>query len=240
MNIVIGVLTHNVITGLRLSLLEETVHSLRRAFVDAPLLVFDNGSVDGTAEVVAEQFGGICYESKDENHTPGRGRNILMSLLQRPPAVADFAAIKPDDLVVLSDDDMRWKPEAGDVLTRFWSEALDDIALDDVALVSGLLEPIYDWNTPRGVVESGGVKALWRDSAPAAAWCFPARHWDIIGPLREQLDGIGEDYHACLRIRGKNMRVCQLDLAEHLGAGLSTWGNVAGDGKPLDREKWGI
>lgn len=227
MRVAIGILTHNPLSSLRFALLEQTINSLRAAFDESErvIRILDNGSTDGSADVLAD-LGAIRYEPGDGNSSPGRGRNVLMGeLLKGDP-----------ELVVLSDDDVTWKPEAGAFLRSFWS-----CAPDDVAILSGLLEPEWDWNTPRGIVDAGDVRALWRDSAPAAAWTFRARAWSDIGPLREIIDGLGEDYHACLRLRGANLRVAQADLAEHAGCGYSLLGN---DGhyrdKPLDRQKWGI
>jgi hypothetical protein len=35
--------------------------------------------------------------------------------------------------------------------------------------------------------------------------------------------------------------VCQIDLADHVGEEVSTWGNASYTyAEPLDREKWGI
>ena len=139
------------------------------------------------------------------------------------------------NLVVLSDDDVEWRPEAGCVLTEFWAAAPEDLVL-----VSALLEPDWPWNKPEGTIEAGGHRALVRASTPAAAWCFPLANWTRIFPLREVIDDLGEDYEACLRIRDAGGRVAQLDLAVHLGAEFSLHGNRAGmdSPRPLDRSAW--
>ena len=44
-------------------------------------------------------------------------------------------------------------------------------------------------------------------------------------------------------LRGYGCKIAQMDLAEHIGWGFSTHGNDADqhlDGKPLDRDKWGV
>ncbi len=235
----VGVLTHNAIATGRFELLEGTIASLRVAFPGCEPLVLDNGSTDGTAEYVAELPGGVAYVPDDGNTTPGRGENQLVKrLLLATPGLPDAftiggRAVGGADIIVCSDDDMSWHPGADDVLRRFWAEAPEDIVL-----LSGLLEPVWDWNTPRGIVEAGGVRALWRDSAPNAALTFRAADWKKFGPFEETF---GQDHKACVAIRERGGRVAQVDLADHAGWGYSSWGNEAIKGaRKLDREKWGV
>ena len=230
----VGVLTYNALTSLRWSLVEQTVASLQRAFPGSVPVVFDNGSEDGSEELVRQLLGcdRIIRPCLDGNRTPGRGRNELMRVL------CDRGDLSKD-IVVLSDDDVRWSDGAELTLSKFWTEAPGDLMI-----LSGLLEPDWPWNKPVGLIECGGVKALERESAPAAAWTFRMRDWIwFFGPLKESLDGDGEDFEACKRIRARGFRVAQIDLAEHLGEGYSQIGNDKARqmaGQPLDREKWGL
>lgn len=244
----VGVLSHSCVSNLRFELLDQTLRSLIIAFEPVePVVVIDNGSKDGSTDVVAElvkntmphwqrrmpvhrlvQFAlrsFIRYMPPDGNHSPGRGRNVLVEHIVR-----EF----DPEYIVLSDDDMLWNADARNHLFRFMHNAPKDIAI-----VSGLLEPEWDWNTPRGLVEAGGEKALWRDSAPGAAWCLRAEDWGTIGPLNESPTG-SEDFDACVKLRSKGLRVAQMDLAKHLGEKVSTLNNTAGPGRPLNRKKWGL
>lgn len=231
----VGVLTHNAIVNMRFDLLEETVRSLHVAFGDKPR-VFDNGSDDGTGDVLSarnEHVAGVympCASGHEacggRRHTPGLGTNLLVGELQ-------CWSPRHQAIVVLSDDDMSWGADAGSRLTEVWKHAPED-----VVIVSSLLEPDYPWSTPREVVQCGSERILVRDSCPAAAWTFRARDWGLFGPVQEEF---GQDVAACEALRAKGYRVAQIDLAEHLGRGRSTWGNEAVDfARPLDREKWGI
>jgi hypothetical protein len=141
------------------------------------------------------------------------------------------------EALVCSDDDVVWKADAASFLADWMAEAPED-----VAVLSGLLEPEWSWNTVRGVVDSGGRRALWRDSAPGAAWCYRRRHMGLIFPIGEVLrEDLGEDYEACLKLRAAGYRVAQADLAEHVGVGRSTHGNASETwAKPLDRARWGV
>jgi len=233
MNFLIGVLTRNAVSSLRWGLLECTLSTLQHAFTGHPIIVLDNDSDDGSDESVRQlDVARILYHSTDGNTSPGRGRNELMK------AYGTWGWDCADDVVVLSDDDVQWRDDALHILQEFWSHAPDDLVI-----LSCLLEPDWPWNTPRELVECGSVKALVRDSAPAAAWTFRLRDWDKIGPLKESLDGDGEDFDACKRLNKLGLRVAQIDLAEHIGEGYSQIGNDKARqiaGRPLDREKWGL
>lgn len=234
MNFLVGVLSHNAVSTLRCRLLERTLWSLENAFTGRTLLVLDNDSPDGSGEWVRALRSAalrVLYHSPDGNTSPGRGRNELMR------ALAPFAR-GGDDIVVLSDDDVLWANYAEARLRRFWAAAPADLII-----LSGLLEPDWPWNTPRELIECGGVKALVRDSAPAAAWTFRLGDWGNLGPLLETTDGEGEDFDACQRLRAAGFRVAQIELASHIGEGYSQLGHDADRkiaGRPLDRERWGL
>lgn len=239
--VAVGVLTYNALDFDRVGLLEQTLRSVERAFPRADRYVLDNGSTDGTGDVLAELTGGehavwSWYRMLPRTYamggkikprtTPGAGQNRLVE--QMWPVV-----YCPYDIIVLSDDDMLWHEGAQDKLKRFFVDAPDD-----VELVSGFLEPEWPWNTVRGVVEAGGVRGLWRDNAPGCAWAFKPPFWRNFGPMDEEL---GQDVKACKRVIAAGLRVVQLDLAEHKGWGHSTIGNEAIKAStPLDREKWGV
>ena len=113
--------------------------------------------------------------------------------------------------------DMLWRPGWRDRLQAWWETAPSDV------LVTGChIEAEYPWNTITGVVE-GSERALERDSSGAASWSFRRVDFPTIFPIPEQTQGHG-DVPACQRILGLGGRICQLDLAEHVGA-ESTWGN---------------
>jgi len=238
---------------LRFELLEQTVRSIEKAFPTSELFLLDNGSTDGSWDAVEELLGpkGIeCAEcgrvqqrgrwhvnnkpgEPEGNYTPGAGYHRLYYHMfghtQGGQAVAPYW--------VWSDDDMLWRPGAEEKLRLFWAEAPKSIAI-----VSGLLEPVWHWNTPRETVEYGGVRALVRDSAPGAAWTF-GRTCPIPIPCRSELHDFGCDYESCKLLRSRGFKVAQMDLADHIGWGYSTHGNDANehvDGRPLDREKWGV
>jgi glycosyltransferase involved in cell wall biosynthesis len=234
-DVAVGVLTYNALSSLRLPLLERTLASIEKAFPVADRILFDNGSTDGSIDWCLDFCGTNdwrCSWHAGDNTSAGAGRNKIHALM-RFGSLLGVA-----DVFVFSDDDMEWKPGAQDKVVEIWKNAPADIAI-----VSGLLEPVWHWNTPRETVKCGSVPVLVRDSCSAAAWTMRADAWQHVGPLRETMDELGEDYDACQRIAEVDFRVAQVDLAEHIGWGYSLHGNDADqhlDGRPLDRERWGV
>ena len=227
--LVIGVVTYNVLVGLRDDVLLRTIQSINVAFPGCEKILLDNGSSDSTEEFIresheiSENWQVIFYKPEDGVNTPGRGLNELAKhILKREP-----------DVMVLSDDDILWKPEAGKTLKKFWSARWDD-----PIILGCLFEPDWHWNTPRELIIRGEVKALVRDSCPSAAWTFLSVNAHKILPVSE---AFGHDYEKCMDLKEKNLRVAQIDLAEHLGWGLSSHGNDAIEvAKPVNRKKWGL
>jgi glycosyltransferase involved in cell wall biosynthesis len=217
--VVAVVLTHQALTFDRLTMLSDTVQSLREA---DEVLIVDNGSTDGSA-VRVEDLGGFAYRPADGVSTCGRGMNICMTI-----------ASKRGDVVVFSNDDIVWRAGWRAQLEAFWAGAPDDIKI-----ASGLLEIDYPWNKPRGVVDAGGVRGLVRETVPGGAWTLRSSDWPLVGPVPEKRGW--DDVPTCHRVNGKGWRCVALDLSDHAGEGSSTWGNgSAAFGQPLDREAWGL
>jgi hypothetical protein len=246
------VVTFNPIATMRFELLERTVRSIEKAFPLSELFLLDNCSTDGSWDAVCELLGEAtlakCLEcarpqrgrwhasrvsgDPEINHTPGAGRQRLWSAM--------FAHVYHEQAPfwVWSDDDMLWRPGAEQTLRDFWRAAPEDIWC-----VSGLLEPVWHWNTPRETVEAGGVKVLVRDSAPGAAWTFRNPRAIHLISRDPELLTFGYDHKCCVLHRKEGTRVAQIDLAEHIGWGRSTHGNDAPEHpstRPLDRKKWGV
>ena len=215
MKVVAGMLTYNAVTYGRLDLARGCARSL--AAEADELIVWDNGSTDATRKWV-EVIGGHLYDSPDGITTCGRGMNMLAS-----------ACAKRGDIVILTSDDMFWRPGWRQVVEDFWAAAHDK-----VALLSGLLEPEYPWSTPVGAYTAGGVTGLLRPSLPGSGWTFRSRDWPTIGPVPETRGH--DDVPTCERLVRDGHLLVAVDIADHLGEEVSTWGNQSGQyAKPLDR-----
>ena len=220
MTVAVGVLTHNVYEHKRLKQFKRTLRSLAAQSPDAFYIV-SNGSTDGTAEYVAS-LGGTVVD--DPITSCGHGMNVTLSILAESGC----------DIAVFSNDDIEWKPGSLAALEAFLTDAPPDIII-----ASGLLEDDYPWNTVIERVEYGGQVALVRKTAPGGTWALRSHDWTLVRPVPES-PGY-DDVPTCERLRDKGYRVCQLDLATHIGKKVSTWGNASEKlGKPLDRKAWGI
>lgn len=205
MKIVAGMLIHNAITHDRLEIAKEAVWSL--ASEADEVIVWDNGSTDGTQDWVAS-IGGHCDVPADGNTTGGRGMNNVAT-----------AAAKRGDIVVLTADDMIWRPGWRSVVEEFWSHVDRK-----VAIFCGLLEPEYPWSVPEGGIRVNTVHALIRPTVPGSAWTFRSRDWfEAIGPVPEVKGH--DDVPTCKRLVDRNWLLCAADLAEHRGEDRSVWGN---------------
>lgn len=221
-----AVMTHNPLAGLRLGLVERTLASAQEAFSSWGRVLLDNGSTDGSLQelaVLSTRYGATMVRREGfENTTPGAGRSCLLRALDA-------------ELLVLSDDDIEWKPWAGTWVKAMWNGPVPD----DLVIICGLLEPEWHWNLPRSTLDlAGGRRVLVRDSVPGAAWTVSRGRLRHLSPVPEEF---GYDSKVCARLREQGWRVAACDLAEHIGWGASTHGNDANRRAiPLDRARWGV
>jgi hypothetical protein len=215
MKVVAAMLIHNAISHDRLDMAKENAWALS-AEADE-LIVWDNGSTDGTADWVAS-IGGTCDVPADGVTTGGRGMNN-----------AATAAAKRGDVVVLTADDMFWRPGWREIVETFWTHADPRIAL-----FCGLLEPEYPWSVPEGGVNVGGVGGLIRPTVPGSGWTFRSKDWlEFIGPVPETQGK--DDVPTCRRLVDWGRLLVAADLAEHRGEDRSLWGNQSYKyARPLD------
>ena len=121
-----------------------------------------------------------------------------------------------------------------DKLAAFWQDAPEE-----VKLCSLILEPVYPWNTIRGTLDAGGLRALLRDSVGGCSWSFRASDWPTIGPLPQVMPG--EDLQICQKLVSQGYYLAALDLGEHVGEKVSAWLNESWKyAQPLDRARWGV
>jgi glycosyltransferase involved in cell wall biosynthesis len=215
LKVAVCVLTYN-----RKDFFLRTIGSLK--YPDHPYhpVIVDNGSKDGTAEIV-KGIGGICNTSG--NHTTGRGMNI---------AIDEAMKYKPD-IILFSADDFEYRKGYLARLVNFWRNVPDD-----VIMASCYLEPLWDWNEIIKVDTAGERYAI-RTSIPGSNWSFRASDVDKIFPVPEKTGG--EDLSTCERLRQQRYRLAALDLVKHIGEEHSAWGNQSWTyAEPLDKVALGF
>lgn len=216
MKVAIGLLTYN-----RKDLFLRTYSSLYDAAHDFTLHMVDNGSTDGTADIVAG-LGGFCNRS--ENHSTGYGMNLAIG-----------ACLETDaDLIVFTADDYQYRKGWLWKLVKFWNEAPAD-----VAIATCHLEPHWAWNEISEADNAGGQRYVLRASIPGSNWIFHRKIAPLIMPIKEQTGG--EDLQVCERLRTSGYKLAALDLAVHIGERQSAWGNESWRyAKPFDYERYGF
>lgn len=216
LKVAICVLTYN-----RRSLFVRTMGSLLNSGYAFNPVIVDNGSTDGSADIVKE-MGGIL--NKSDNHKTGYGMNL---------AVKEAMKHEPD-IILFTADDFLYRKGFLDMLISFWKEAPDD-----VVMASCYLEPLWDWNQVTETDIAGGQRYAIRDSIPGSNWSFRVRDLDKIFPVPEKTGG--EDLETCHRLRREGHRLAALDLVDHIGEEQSAWGNQSWRyAKPLDKQLLGF
>lgn len=211
MKVAACVLTRNQYEHGRRDLFERTVASLQAAHME--LYVVDNGSTDGTDYLVKSAVDWTPYLSTDPNTTSGFGTLLCCRV----------AAGSGAELCVVSDDDMEWSEDATEVLTDWWMHAPQD-----VVLTGAHLEPEFAWNSIVDTVTYGNTKGFLRASTGAASWTFLANRYPPLGvalkAIPPRIQGTW-DVPVCQHLRTSGAQIGQVDVAEHVGQGRSSWGN---------------
>lgn len=217
MRLAVGVLCHNQLANRRTGLFADCLDSIRSAEPDV-LVVADNGSTDGTTERLAELPEYVNFPripGFPPANTCGYGMNKLAYLLEGQA-----------DIIVLSNDDIVWKPDAFTTLKEVWAESVGSLIV-----LSGLVEPTFalpgerPWNDPLGTVTVADRRILLRRSVPGGAWSYQSDDTHLIFPV-STFPGV-DDVPACHKLVAEGYKVGCLDLAVNAGVDASTWGNAS-------------
>ncbi|HUV94567.1 MAG TPA: glycosyltransferase family A protein [Anaerolineae bacterium] len=199
MKVALAILSYN-----RLDLWERTLASLYQGGYPFGLVLYDNGSSDGTERRVAE-LGGICNCTK--NHTIGHGVRSAVGLALRH---------KPD-IIVLSADDYEYHQGWLERLVRFWEAAPQPVAICTLSI-----EPAYEWTPVLAVHSIGEQVVLQRRTVPGANWSFRAALWPQLEPMIPD-NAHKYDHRLCAELNAQGCWLCALPLAEHIGENRRSW-----------------
>lgn len=211
----VAVLTYN-----RKDMLVKTLTSLYSDEA-AEIFVFDNGSLDGSAELVKSIDGKV---NTGANHTTGHGMN----------RVIDMALEVNPDIILFSADDFVYCEGYAAKILEFWKHAPEDIKL-----ASCYLEPVWPWNEVLETGDAGSAHYAIRTTIPGSNWMFRVKDKDLILPISEKTGG--EDIEICHRLTSQGYRLAALDLVDHIGERDSAWGNQSWKyAVEIDREGLGF
>ena len=220
MKIGVGVLTWNHKKTGREQMFYDTLLSLTNGGQAVDVVVVTNGSTDGTEDTV-RRLGGIVDD----------GNSQIWYGMTR--AIEEVIA-RGADLILFTADDIVYAEGWADKLAAFWADAPEE-----VKLCSLILEPVYPWNTIRGTLDAGGLRAILRDSVGGCSWSFRASDWPTIGPLPQVQPG--EDIEICRKLVSQGYYLAAVDLGDHVGEKVSAWLNESWKyAQPLDRARWGV
>ena len=220
MKIGVGVLTWNHKTTGREQMFYDTLLSLTNGGLPVDVVIVTNGSTDGTQDTV-RRLGGIVDD----------GNSQIWYGMTR--AIEEVIA-RGADVVLFTADDIVYADGWATQLVAFWQDAPEE-----VKLCSLILEPVYPWNTIRGTLDAGGLRAILRDSVGGCSWSFRAADWPIIGPLPQVQPG--EDLIIAQKLISQGYYIAQIDCGTHVGEEVSAWGNKSHlYAQPLDRQRWGL
>lgn len=216
MNVTIALLTYN-----RRELFQSTLESIKQTEHPYKLVIYDNGSKDGTADIV-RSLGGVVNDT--DNHTVGHGMNKAIGL----------ALDTNPDLIVFTADDYTYQAGWFERLVSFWQDAPADIIMS-----CNCVESLWQWNEVTGFGEAGGVRYVTRTSIPGSNWTFRPETASRFMPLPEKTGG--EDLEVCRMFTEQGYRLAELNLSEHTGEKMSSWGNESWKrATPFDFERYGI
>jgi hypothetical protein len=120
------------------------------------------------------------------------------------------------DIIVLSPDDMEYRPGWLDSLRSFWNNAPRA-----VGLLGHCLLPVFPYSVPYGGIEIGGVRALLRP-VTIAAWSFRREDYEL---TRIDVAPKLWEKRVCWRVRDAGRLIAEADLAEHIGEQQSSMGH---------------
>lgn len=182
------------------------------------VIVADNASADGSAEMVAERFPGVRLVANDGNLGYARANNEIASmaggdqlLFLNPDTVLNATSILPlierlvssEDVALVAPQLLSIPPnpppqvEGGDVQSScrrfptFWNIAANILRLSGAYRMTD-----FDHKTPREV-----------DQPMATCWLVRREAWEEVGPFDEQFPIFFNDVDWCYRARRNGWRI---------------------------------
>ena len=202
----------------------------------ADIIVADNGSTDGSVQVLHEEFPGIKVLKFEHNYGFAEGYNLAIGQTMYPYTVLLNSDVRtPDGWLNPLLDYMETHPQVGAVMPKLLHDSEDDSAMFDYAGAAGGYIDCHGYPYCRGrVFEYVEDDHGQYDDGPKSVFWATGACMMVRSQLYQDVDGLDKDFFAhmeeidlCWRIRlaGNDLMMIPSSHVYHLGGGSLAYGN---------------
>ena len=202
----------------------------------ADIIVADNGSTDGSVQVLHEEFPGIKVLKFEHNYGFAEGYNLAIGQTMYPYTVLLNSDVRtPDGWLNPLLDYMETHPQVGAVMPKLLHDSEDDSAMLDYAGAAGCYIDCHGYPYCRGRVfeyveddhgqyDDGPKSVFW---ATGACMMVRSQLYQDVGGLDKDFFAHMEEIDLCWRIRlaGNDLMMIPSSHVYHLGGGSLAYGN---------------
>ena len=202
----------------------------------ADIIVADNGSTDGSVQVLHEEFPGIKVLKFEHNYGFAEGYNLAIGQTMYPYTVLLNSDVRtPDGWLNPLLDYMETHPQVGAVMPKLLHDSEDDSAMFDYAGAAGGYIDCHGYPYCRGRVfeyveddhgqyDDGPKSVFW---ATGACMMVRSQLYQDVGGLDKDFFAHMEEIDLCWRIRlaGNDLMMIPSSHVYHLGGGSLAYDN---------------
>ena len=202
----------------------------------ADIIVADNGSTDGSVQLLHEEFPGIKVLKFEQNYGFAEGYNLAIGQTMYPYTVLLNSDVRtPDGWLNPLLDYMETHPQVGAVMPKLLHDSEDDSAMFDYAGAAGGYIDFHGYPYCRGrVFEYVEDDHGQYDDVPKSVFWATGACMMVRSQLYQDVGGLDKDFFAhmeeidlCWRIRlaGNDLMMIPSSHVYHLGGGSLAYGN---------------
>ena len=202
----------------------------------ADIIVADNGSTDGSVQLLHEEFPGIKVLKFEQNYGFAEGYNLAIGQTMYPYTVLLNSDVRtPDGWLNPLLDYMETHPQVGAVMPKLLHDSEDDSAMFDYAGAAGGYIDCHGYPYCRGrVFEYVEDDHGQYDDVPKSVFWATGACMMVRSQLYQDVGGLDKDFFAhmeeidlCWRIRlaGNDLMMIPSSHVYHLGGGSLAYGN---------------
>ncbi len=202
----------------------------------ADIIVADNGSTDGSVQLLHEEFPGIKVLKFEQNYGFAEGYNLAIGQTMYPYTVLLNSDVRtPDGWLNPLLDYMETHPQVGAVMPKLLHDSEDDSVMFDYAGAAGGYIDCHGYPYCRGrVFEYVEDDHGQYDDVPKSVFWATGACMMVRSQLYQNVGGLDKDFFAhmeeidlCWRIRlaGNDLMMIPSSHVYHLGGGSLAYGN---------------